>query len=1529
MKKTLTTMICAALSVVCSYADTTPHDLSSGNFSQNWTADLISANDDWSSVPSIIGYQGGGLASTDTDPQTVVADGSLTLVDVIEGSSGTSTSGGVHEIETDVIALQGSGTADAPHLVIFLDTTGREDVQISYTLTEEDTSNAVQQFALQYRVGSSGNFTNVGAGYIADASNGAAQTTPVSVILPSAVDDQSVVEVRIITADAGGSDSMIGIDDIVVSSNAIPAPVPGNTINLFQSIPLGVGSGEVVSHAQVGSDYFIAVTDNPNGGVSIYKWVDANQKYVFDRSIDIATEVGVNFDEVSSVALDPRGTGLGAAVAQVDDPLINTTGDLSIPQIGRIVFFDVTDGSIEGQTDTGYHPDMVTFGSTGICAVANEGEYAWDTDAETPLPANNQNGSVSLYDLTGVTVGSFTPAATVSEVNVDFSTATLPAGVRFATVEEIEPEYVSFLASGDALFVGAQENNTLFYLENLSTILTTPASASWEVYPLGFVQYQTDASDKDGIDISDYIKGLHMPDAIAVFEQGGNTYVVTADEGDARPDDSDIKRAGKFAADEDDLVATTPAYDADGPGANGPLSEADFNTLLEDNDELGRIDVLIDQSTVAGELSDIIGLGSRGISVWEYDDSIPSLTRVSHLPLESFLATEDPTRHNANDGGDPGEADKRSDNKGPEPEAVSVVNIGGVNYAVVGCERQNGLVLVDLTDPANPAAVSYINNRDAGLISPETSTIVPAASSPTGANLAILGYEGDDGVTGGIGVYNLEESASFTLTILHNNDGESQLFDYEGDSDFGSIARFKTAVDAHRSFYQSLGQGVVTVFAGDSFLAGPEFQASLESGAPGARTFYDALALSQIGYDALAIGNHELDFGPDVLAEFIGDAQTTNSATYLSANLDFTNEADMLAQVTAGNVATSLIVNVPTGSGVKKVGIIGATTENLPFISSPRDTIINTVVSSVNAEIATLQSNNVDAIILISHLQGLDEDVDLIPSLSAGIDLIVGGGGDELLGNQTAASPRSIYGSSAPASVIDTGLFTSDSFEDVDGDPLTENEYPFISSNTDLGGNTIPLVTGAGNYAYLGRVTLTFDGLGGVTVDSTSNPALIQDTSISATDGYDQDATVISTIAPVQTFVDGLASNIIGHTSVELPQSSNLIRSDERAVGNLVADAYLAKAQALAASFSVDVPQVALVNGGGIRSNIPVGDISELTTFNVSPFGNFVAVVEDITSADFKLLLENAYSRTVDNDPGVPVDPQRQGGGTGRFAQVSGVDVVYDISNTPLALDSVTETISTQGTRVISAILTDGTVVIADGNPVPGVTVDITLPFFNANGGDQYFRFAQGGTSYTSVDYPVVPLIGNTDQQALEDYLVSLATSNTPGDELDADTRYDLTQDGRIVTLSDVDNDRLDDRIEDKLGTDINVADTNNPTDVINVVTNLETAANTAGETAGIATGESNVINDPISFYDEIIAASPTQTQIIRANTVVGLVNNPGAIGGTIDLDIDILSGDSPDNLDTVLDSMTVTGLEAEANKLFYEADAAAGSVTP
>jgi hypothetical protein len=209
-------------------ADTTAQPLP---LTQAWSdSGLITTDDDWSAVPGIVGYRGDSEAADGVDPATVTDDLSE-IVDVNANRSSPDNlfSGGVTEFELadPAVALQGSATADAPHLVARVSTAGRRAITVSYRLRDLDGSadDAVQAVALQYRVGDSGPYANVPAGYVADATTGpgvATQETAIAVTLPSDADDLPLVDVRILTANAAGSDEHVGVDDISIDGDPLP-----------------------------------------------------------------------------------------------------------------------------------------------------------------------------------------------------------------------------------------------------------------------------------------------------------------------------------------------------------------------------------------------------------------------------------------------------------------------------------------------------------------------------------------------------------------------------------------------------------------------------------------------------------------------------------------------------------------------------------------------------------------------------------------------------------------------------------------------------------------------------------------------------------------------------------------------------------------------------------------------------------------------------------------------------------------------------------------------------------------------------------------------------------------------------------------------------------------------------------------------------------------------------------------------------------------------------------------------------------
>ena len=246
-------------------ADTTPQ---TQPFVQSWTTTtLITADNVWTGVPGIAGYNGAGMGTSGTaDPQTLLGEGTQVLqVYANHANPDTFASGGVTEfdgIANPVIALQGSGTAGAPNVVFTITTVGRASVVVAYSLRDIDasTDDAIQRVALQYRVGTTGMFTNLAAGYVADATTvgAATQVSPVSVTLPAACENQPIVQVRVITANAAGADEWVGIDDISITS--MPAACGNGTPDTGEACDTGASNGTTTCGCQTNCQFASATT---------------------------------------------------------------------------------------------------------------------------------------------------------------------------------------------------------------------------------------------------------------------------------------------------------------------------------------------------------------------------------------------------------------------------------------------------------------------------------------------------------------------------------------------------------------------------------------------------------------------------------------------------------------------------------------------------------------------------------------------------------------------------------------------------------------------------------------------------------------------------------------------------------------------------------------------------------------------------------------------------------------------------------------------------------------------------------------------------------------------------------------------------------------------------------------------------------------------------------------------------------------------------------------------------------------------
>jgi 5'-nucleotidase/UDP-sugar diphosphatase len=560
---------------------------------------------------------------------------------------------------------------------------------------------------------------------------------------------------------------------------------------------------------------------------------------------------------------------------------------------------------------------------------------------------------------------------------------------------------------------------------------------------------------------------------------------------------------------------------------------------------------------------------------------------------------------------------------------------------------------------------------------------------------------------------NPDPKVDLWLTVLHNNDGESQVINAgSGLEDFGGAAAFLTVVEnlkweATHGPWPRRGakRGVVMLSSGDNFIAGPEFNASLNAGVP----FYDTIAMELIGYDAVNLGNHDFDFGPDVLADFIDGY--VEPPPYLAANLDFSGEPRLQAYVDAGIIVTAAVVK----ERGDLIGVIGLETPNLPFISSPRNVVVSDdLVNIVQGQVDMLEAAGVNKIILASHLQNIQNEIDLVAFLN-GVDVIIAGGGDELLANE------------------DDLLIPGD-------EGMVYGAYPQLAFDAD--GDMVPVVTTSGEYRYVGALVVGFDKEGHVVAvdEGRSGPVRVASGECSGylpcDDAVMPDPVMQAMVVdPVVAYLADLGSQIVATSEVDLDGLRNSVRLLETNEGNLIADSELWQATELAADYGVPEPDVALVNGGGIRNNtiIPAGEITALDVFDMVPFPNFVTVVPEIPRGQFKEIMENAVSCAAAGDPCFS---------SGRFAQVAGFSFDWSESGVAQILDA-DGNVTTAGTRVQELVLNDGTIIVAGGVVQAGDPVTIATIDFLARGGDQYpFR----GAPFT--------VLGVTYQQALQNYLM-------------------------------------------------------------------------------------------------------------------------------------------------------------------------------
>jgi 2',3'-cyclic-nucleotide 2'-phosphodiesterase (5'-nucleotidase family) len=560
--------------------------------------------------------------------------------------------------------------------------------------------------------------------------------------------------------------------------------------------------------------------------------------------------------------------------------------------------------------------------------------------------------------------------------------------------------------------------------------------------------------------------------------------------------------------------------------------------------------------------------------------------------------------------------------------------------------------------------------------------------------------------------------ADFTLQLLHAADQEGGIPALDDAPRFSAVLNALKNEDKDNDGNVDFPNTLV-LSSGDAFIPGPFFSAS--NTAFGGQGQADILIQNELGFQAIAFGNHEFDLGTGTVADLIAPDPDSNYPgalfPYLSSNLDFSTDENLAPLEVADGQEASDIPNSIAGNTIitvngERIGVVGATTPTLDSISSPGDVGIAPVefdsanpddIAALAAEIQTsvdsLLADNPDInkVILLAHMQQIAIEEQLA-ELFSDVDIIVAGGSNTILADET---DRLRAGDEAAGA------------------------YPILK--TDADGNPIAVVNTDGNYRYVGRLVVDFDENGIIipeSVDANVSGAYATDEQGVADVGGTPDPEIVEITDALEAVIATQEGNIFGSTDVFLNGTRGDVRTEETNLGNLTADANLAAAKEV----DPDVV-ISLKNGGGIRDNIGVvtfppgstdpedalrlppqenplagkeeGDISQLDIQNSLRFNNGLTLLT-LTAEELLAVIEHGVAESA------------EGATPGRFPQVGGLAFSFDDD-------------SPAGDRVESLAIQDNQgniidVVVEDGELVgdPSRTFRLVTLNFLADGGDGY-----------------------------------------------------------------------------------------------------------------------------------------------------------------------------------------------------------------
>lgn len=962
------------------------------------------------------------------------------------------------------------------------------------------------------------------------------------------------------------------VTPVAASAAVVPAPITssaeGAALSLapIGSFETGVFDASAAEIVQAHGDRLFVVNAQA-GSVDVLDYSDPTS-IVKEFSL---TSAGV----ANSVAIRPDGLGVVAFEAV----------DKTAP--GTLVFFDADAEDAAsaplGDVTVGALPDMVTVSADGAYAVvANEGEPAndWSSDPEGSI------GVVTLPATVTAPAQSAVRTATFHEFEAGGS-RTLPADVRVfgprphgddkPVSRNLEPEYITVV--GGTAYAALQEANAIAVVD-LATATVT------DIMPLGFKDHSLaanalDPSDRDGgisLRTFDGLKGVYMPDGMQSYTAGGQTYLVTANEGDAREWGFDAN------GDEIDGVyynESVRVKDLDDDGY-GPVCEALAPLTTDAN--LGRLNVTIENGfdDEAECYSELYAFGGRSFSIWTTDGEqvFDSGSAFETITAEAIPAFFNSNHTEANFEG-------RSEDKGPEPESVAIGTLSGRTYAFVGFERVGGVAVFDITVPTESAFVTYVNNRDftaadpetpaAGDLGPEGIAFIPAESSATGEPLLAVGNE-VSGTTTLFSITDFLAPETTDVQILTINDFHGRIEQNLGNGEAGA-AVIGGAVDT----FTAENPNTLFVSAGDN-IGASTFTSFIQQDNP----TIDALVAA--GLDLGAAGNHEFDAGYSDLVDRV--IPRYGSATQaLGANVYLRGTDTPALQEYA----------IEEVDGVR-IGFIGTVTAQTASMVSP--TLISQIEFGDQLEAANrvadelVEGDLADVIVLLTHEGSATSDCaevaadetvfgDLIRDASADIDAIV------------SAHTHQTYNCLVPV---------SDS--DVERPVIQAHQY----------GTT------------LGKLDISVDAETNELVSISSELVpLVRRASgdVPAAALYPEKPEVKAIVDEAVAVAEEAGAVEVGAITADITRAKTATGSEDRGsestLGNLVADVYLW------ATSNDEYPgtkaDIAIMNPGGLRADLLYGTDGTMTyrdIANVQPFANTLVTVT-LTGAQLKAVLEEQW----------------------------------------------------------------------------------------------------------------------------------------------------------------------------------------------------------------------------------------------------------------------------------------------------------------